>query len=48
MSAGQPKRLVATGPARDELVVHTEVWTPDDFEELRRALAGHGEPARPA
>lgn len=41
------RRLVATGEARDELVVHTEVWAPDDTAELAAFLAGRGEPARP-
>ena len=42
-----PRRLVATGPDRDQLVALTEVWTPADTADLARALAGHGEPARP-
>lgn len=41
------QRLVATGPSRDEVVVHTEVWTPEDGAELAAFLAGKGEPARP-
>lgn len=44
---GLPRRLVATGPARDELVVHFVVWSPEEARELQRLLAGQGEPARP-
>lgn len=32
------RRLVATGPARDELVVMTQVWSPQDADELQRQL----------
>lgn len=31
--------LVATSPARDELVPMTVIWTPDDARELQRQLA---------
>lgn len=44
---GLPQLLVAAGPARDELVVHTVVWDPEEARALMRELAGRGEPARP-